>query len=66
MENMKFLEDAVLRQILSLLELLQKDDLPYPIFFHADEELSQLYKFALDNKFYLSTDLRLKISSRNQ
>jgi len=65
LEKMKFLEDAVLRQILWLLELLQEDDLSFPIFCHADEELSQLYKFALDNKFYLPTDLRLEITSRN-
>lgn len=65
MNDMHFLEEAVLNQMVLLLRVLKAKDLPYPVFCKSDDELSKLYDFAVKNHFFIPTDLHIKITNRN-
>ena len=65
MNEMYFLEEAVLNQMVRLLKALEADDLPFPLFCKADDELSKLYDFAVKNHFFIPNDLHIEIICRN-
>ena len=65
MDDLSFLQEAVMVQIIKLLQLLDVQDLPYTIFCQADEELNKLYEFAERNHFFIPHDLRIDIICRN-
>ena len=57
MENMKFLEDAVISQMKKLVQILKSSDLPNFVVSGANDELDKLLEFARKNKFTIPYDI---------
>lgn len=64
MEDMKFLEEAVVLQLKKLVQISNSNDLPNYVKFGANYELDKLLEFASKNNFTLPIELKISLVIR--
>lgn len=64
MNDFRFLNEAVLAQLVYLLDLFETQPLNYSAYSEVNEELSKLYEFALENNFFIPMCIHVAINNR--
>lgn len=64
MNDLRYLNEAVLTQLEYLVNLLETQSQNYCTYNRVDEELSKLYEFAVKNNFFIPMNIHVAINNR--
>ena len=64
MNDLRYLNEAVLTQLEYLINLLETPSLNYCTYNKVDEEISKLYAFAVKNNFFIPMNIHVAINNR--
>ena len=64
MNDLRYLNEAVLTQLEYLVNLLETQSLNYCTSNRVDEELSKLYEFAVKKNFFIPMNIHVAINNR--